>query len=1114
MKHFKLIEDTLKNRMIVSILAIFVLSLFNVWFSYRGQIAVHAALAHQIFYIDNQLSGECLNYVTSTRTCGASSGIRAWSDLSDGLKAIKDLQSNGTIELGGHNIYIRSGKYYDRVVDWPYGANDNKRNFISGYNNEIPVISGAKILSNWSSEGNDIYSTTDLSGTNYYLDVRDIYQDDVRLTEAEYPNNGAYYTIDDRGDGTYIEDTELIALYNQNPDLVLDATVEFLGRDLYGERFKIQSVDLNTNRAYFYPDNTIGSAPYPNAIYHLVGKLDFLDQAGEFYYQVSADGKNGEVAYVKFAAGDNPNGHLMEVPDQEIFHFGYGSTRPAYYLTVSNLELKNATQGVYFQGERDYIATYGNDFVHHITLDNINSHDHARFGFILGGNVHHVIVKNSKAENNNAAGFYFLGFYKPVCGDGRLDNWTIGPEYQTNPEQCDDGNLIDGDGCSSTCGLTPGYNALAVEPWNDYFKSYITIDNNIIRNNKSNGISFSYLAEGIISNNTLEYNGAHSVNSGIGTQRGSDNQIFGNSISYQGGNGILIEGGVDEKAQRFDIHDNVIHYSAYNVDPHISAYFGIWLDEANENNVYNNTFYAENGRGFALGGGDNNKIVYNKFLDIFGGVSDEENRYAWSGYLYEGEGESLKNNIIAHNIFTGKFNVGIYMKPASVNGSGTIVNNLMANNIFYSSRSDKVQMNDLSPNINHSINTYNNNLYYAPNSSNVVYNYQDVDYSSLSSFRSASSQESLSLQTNPLFTNFSQENFTLQSNSPAIDQGMLISGVNTNNFQGFAPDIGPLEYASGPTCSNSILESGETCDDGNLNNGDGCSSSCQIEQETPPPASCTDNIQNGNETGIDCGGSCPACDNGGGNPLPPPPENPPIVCGNSITESGETCDDGNTNNGDGCSYLCQIEEDNQATSTTNSINVLKAQGFLAKAPNDPRVYYINQESKRYYIPNLTTFYTWFNNFNSLQVIDQVTLNNSYPYEGRLTVKPGNLVKFQDSNKVYAIEPEKTLRWITSGNIFSDFGYDFNKIIHLPQEDFSYYTIGENITTSDIHPSGQLLKHGSYPQVFYVQDGIEYWIKDQNTFLSLGFKWQDIITIPVRYWYTRILDNLSFKLKDW
>jgi len=34
---------------------------------------------------------------------------------------------------------------------------------------------------------------------------------------------------------------------------------------------------------------------------------------------------------------------------------------------------------------------------------------------------------------------------------------------------------------------------------------------------------------------------------------------------------------------------------------------------------------------------------------------------------------------------------------------------------------------------------------------------------------------------------------------------------------------------------------------------------------------------------------------------------PPPVCGNSVIESGEQCDDGNTNNGDGCSSTCQNE---------------------------------------------------------------------------------------------------------------------------------------------------------------------------------------------------------------
>ena len=287
-------------------------------------------------------------------------------------------------------------------------------------------------------------------------------------------------------------------------------------------------------------------------------------------------------------------------------------------------------------------------------------------------------------------------------------------------------------------------------------------------------------------------------------------------------------------------------------------------------------------------------------------------------------------------------------------------------------------------------------------------------------------------------------------------------------------------FPTDPVCGNSIIESGEQCDDGNTFSGDGCSYLCQTEEDDPVN--------------------------------PPPPEDP--ICGNSIIESGEQCDDGNTVSGDGCSYLCQTEE-NQATSTPNSIvDITRIQNSLIKALNDPRVYYINENNQRYYIPNFKTFKSWFNDFSSLQVVDSIILNNDYPYEGRLTVKPGRLVKFANNNKVYAIEPSKTLRWIKSGNIFKDFGYDFNKIIHLPQEDFQYYDLGDDLSSSDIHPTGQILKHGEYPQIFYIKDNIEYWIPNADTFLSLGFQWQNIVTIPVRYWYDRVLDDLTFRLKDW
>lgn len=57
----------------------------------------------------------------------------------------------------------------------------------------------------------------------------------------------------------------------------------------------------------------------------------------------------------------------------------------------------------------------------------------------------------------------------------------------------------------------------------------------------------------------------------------------------------------------------------------------------------------------------------------------------------------------------------------------------------------------------------------------------------------------------------------------------------------------------------------------------------------------TGNPGNGNSGGGGGGGG------GGGNPPNP------AVCGNNVTESGEQCDDGNTNSTDGCSSTCNLE---------------------------------------------------------------------------------------------------------------------------------------------------------------------------------------------------------------
>jgi len=145
-----------------------------------------------------------------------------------------------------------------------------------------------------------------------------------------------------------------------------------------------------------------------------------------------------------------------------------------------------------------------------------------------------------------------------------------------------------------------------------------------------------------------------------------------------------------------------------------------------------------------------------------------------------------------------------------------------------------------------------------------------------------------------------------------------------------------------------------------------------------------------------------------------------------------------------------------------------AAGDLVKGPNSDAVYYIAANGKKYVFPDSKTYFTWYKNFNGIKL---VTVNDLdvYPSGGVVTYRAGTkMVKTVDSNKVYAVEPNGVLRWITSeANAIALWGANWAKMVNdvIPGYFASTYTVGADLGT--MYPTGALIQMTGDATIYYV-----------------------------------------------
>ncbi len=120
---------------------------------------------------------------------------------------------------------------------------------------------------------------------------------------------------------------------------------------------------------------------------------------------------------------------------------------------------------------------------------------------------------------------------------------------------------------------------------------------------------------------------------------------------------------------------------------------------------------------------------------------------------------------------------------------------------------------------------------------------------------------------------------------------------------------------------------------------------------------------------------------------------------------------------------------------------------LIRTAESSAVYYCGSDGGRYLFQNESTFFSWYNDFSTVTMIDADVMG-SIPLRGTVTYKPGTtLVQLASTSKVYAVSANGTLQWIPTADIATAlYGTQWTKLVQLlPDSFFPAYHLGDTVS---------------------------------------------------------------------
>lgn len=174
-------------------------------------------------------------------------------------------------------------------------------------------------------------------------------------------------------------------------------------------------------------------------------------------------------------------------------------------------------------------------------------------------------------------------------------------------------------------------------------------------------------------------------------------------------------------------------------------------------------------------------------------------------------------------------------------------------------------------------------------------------------------------------------------------------------------------------------------------------------------------------------------------------------------------------------------------------------GDKVKTADNPAVYYIDSEGKRHLFSNEVTYWTWYSGTwanQGVKVISQDDFDN-LELGGNVVARPGvNLIKFENSPKVYAVTPGAVVRHLEDEAAAKALYGDnwLKKVITIQNAFETNYIKGDALTASSDMPDGSLVKYEGSEDIYYIEDGEKRLVTD-DAFVANNFKDSAVVTIP-------------------